>query len=213
MTGALLAGAARVGSAVTHARWLASPAPLWIPILAGTTSLVLAAYLVRGSSARRRVLVVVPAFVQKHWLAGFFKNVVHVLDSQGYDTVLKLPVHDYSGQGQLLQLNSARRRIRDYAGAFISPAAPESIQHELRSFCAIAGFPVIFVDVKPFAEQDYPSGSAFVGSDQKEIGAIGARWSAAQLNQSNKTQPKILIVSGKTQGERQREFAAVIRDK
>jgi ribose transport system substrate-binding protein len=210
LSGAVLAGAAKFGAAVTHAGWLSSVVPVWTLVLACTVALSLAAFLVLGSgnSRQRRVLIVVPAFVQKHWLAGLLKNIVHVLESQGYDAVVKFPLHDYSGQEQLFQLESARRRINDYAGVFIIPAEPETMSSELKSFCAYSGRPVIFVDVKPFAAAvDYPPGSAFVGTDQAGIGLNAACWSASYLNQKQKkTRLSVLVICGMAQGERQARF-------
>jgi ABC-type sugar transport system substrate-binding protein len=218
LSGAVLAGAAKIGAAVTHAGWLASVVPVWTLVLACTVALSLAAFLVLGggNSRQRRVLIVVPAFVQKHWLAGLLKNMVHVLESQGYDAVVKFPLNDYSGQEQLFQLESARRRIRDYAGVFIIPAEPEMMSSELKSFCAHSGRPVIFVDVKPFTTAaDYPPGSAFVGTDQAGIGLNAACWSASYLNQrqQKKTRLSVLVICGVAQGERQGRFVSALRDK
>jgi ribose transport system substrate-binding protein len=217
LSGAILAGAAKVGAAVTHARWPASVVPMWALVLVGAVGLSLGVFLVLGvrKSRQRRVLIVVPAFVQKHWVAGLLKNMVHVLETQGYDAVVKFPLHDYSGQEQLFQLDSARRRISDYAGVFIIPAAPQMMSSELKSFCVRAGCPVIFVDVKPFASAvDYPSGCAFVGTDQAGIGLNAAYWSASHLNQRQKrARPSVLVIGGVAQEERQERFVSVLRDK
>jgi ribose transport system substrate-binding protein len=217
LSGALLAGAAKIGAAVTHAGWLASAVPVWTLVLACAVGLSLAIFLVRGagSSRRRRVLIVVPAFVQKHWVAELLKNMVHVLESQGYDAVVKFPRHDYSGQEQLFQLDSARKRMSDYAGVFIIPAEPAMMSAELKSFCARAGYPAIFVDVRPFASAaDYPPGSAFVGTDQAGIGLNAACWAAAHLNQRQKrTRASVLVICGKEQEERQKRFVSVLQEK
>ena len=217
-SGAILAGAAKIGAAVTHAPWLASAVPLWTLVLASAAGLSLAVFLALGGgggSRQRRVLIVVPAFVQKHWLAGLLNNMVHILESQGYDAVVKFPVHDYSGQEQLFKLDSARRRIGDYAGVLIIPAEPRMMSTELKSFCAHAGRPVIFVDVRPFAAAgDYPPGSAFVGTDQAGIGSNAAHWAASHLIQKQRrAKPTVLVVCGQTQRERQERFVSVLQDK
>lgn len=216
LSGALLAGAAKAGAAVTHVSWLTSPVPLWSLVLAAVIGLSLAVFVIRGQGRqKRRVLLVVPAFVQKHWLAGLLKNIVHVLESQGFDTVVKVPFHDYSGQGQLFQLNSAAKRMREYAGAFIIPAEPEITSSGLKSFCVSAGCPVIFIDVRPFAlPADYPPGAAFVGTDQAVIGADAARWSVLHIGQRQKrARPSVLVVCGVSQRERQLQFVSVLQDK
>ena len=216
LSGALLAGAAKIGTAVTHAHWLASAVPLWALVLACATGVSFAVLLVRGGNSRQcRVLLVVPAFVQKHWLAGLLKNMVHILESQGFDTVVKFPFHDYSGQEQLFQLDSARKRIREYAGVFIIPAEPGIMSPELKSFCADAGRPVIFIDVKPFPPgADYPPGSAFVGSDQAAIGSSAACWAAGHLSRGQKrARPSVLVICGVSQADRQKRFVSVLQDR
>lgn len=217
LSGAVLAGAAKIGAAVTHVDWLTSAVPVWTLVLACTVGLSLAAFLVLGggNSRQHQVLILVPAFAQKHWLAGLLKNMVLVLERQGYDAVVKFPIHDYSGHQQLFQLESAKRRINNYAGVLIIPAEPRMISSELKSFCAHAGRPVIFVDVKPFTSAaDYPPGSAFVGTDQAGIGLNAASWSASYLNQRQKrTRPSVLVICGVAQAERQRRFVSVLQDK
>lgn len=217
LSGAILAGAAKIGAAVTHTGWLASVVPVWTLVLACAVGLSLAVFLVLGvgNPRQRRVLIVVPAFVQKHWLAGLLKNMVRVLESQGYDAVVKFPLHDYSGQEQLFQLDSARKQINDYAGVFIIPAEPGMMSSELKSFCTLAGRPVIFVDVKPFTSTaHYPPGSAYIGTDQAEIGLNAACWSASYLNQRGKrTRPSVLVICGVTQAERQKGFVSALQDK
>jgi ribose transport system substrate-binding protein len=216
LSGAVLAGAAQAGAAVMHARWLASSVPLWALLMTVVTCLSFAVLLIRGEHSRRRlVLLVMPAFVQKHWLAGLLKNIIHVLESQGYDTVVKFTAHDYSGQEQLFQLRAATRGRRAYAGIFVIAAEPGIMSAELRAFCADSGCPVIFIDVRPFlAAADYPRGSAFVGADQAAIGSAAACWAAARLSQGpRRGRPSVLVVCAPRQEERQARFVAVLRDK
>ncbi|GAA4731630.1 hypothetical protein Prum_069320 [Phytohabitans rumicis] len=156
----------------------------------------------------------IPAFAQKHWFAEFLQRGVQALESQAYDAVLKLPLHDFSGQGQLLQLTAVARRPRDFVGAFIIAAEPDSISGELRRLCSRAGFPVIFVDVMPFARpEDLPAWSCYVGSDQNEIGVAAARYVADQMAQRQKRRPRVLVIGSAAQAERQRTFVAALKDK
>ena len=158
------------------------------------------------------MLLVMPAFVEKHWLAGFLQIVMYLLDSHGFDAVIEFPRTDFSGHDQSLHLAAAQHRSREYSGALIIPAAPESTQAELRAFCAAADFPVIFVDIRPFAgAEDYPPRSAFVGSDQTAIGTVAARWAETHLNQSRKRRPAVLVVHGVVQNEREQAFMATLK--
>ena len=198
---------------MTHDAWLAVAVPLWSLVLAGTTALALGTLLVRAHHPRqRRVLLLMPAFVEKYWLAGFLQIVMHLLDSHGFDAVIKFPRTDFSGHDQSLHLAAAQNRSREYSGALIIPAAPESTQTELLAFCSAADLPVIFVDTKPFANAgDYPLQTAFVGSDQIAIGTIAARWAAAHLSHSRKKRPVILVVHGVVQHDRERAFMATLK--
>lgn len=215
LSGILLAAVIKIASVVTHATWLSSTVPLWVLTLIGATALALGILLVRTRHQRqRRILLMLPAFVQKHWLAGFLQIIMQVLDSHGFDVVLKFPVNDYSGHDQTSQLAAARQRIRGYSGALIIPAEPSTMQSDLRAFCVAADFPVIFVDVRPFTHPaDYPPQSAFVGSDQAAIGAMAADWAIDYLNQNRKKRPIVLVVGGVAQGERQQQFVTVLGDR
>ncbi|MER7279316.1 substrate-binding domain-containing protein [Dactylosporangium sp. NPDC000244] len=214
-SGAILAIAAKISGVTTKARWLMLPTPFWSLVLASATAVTLALFLVRSRVVRqKRVLVMIPAFAQKHWLAAFVQHAVQTLETQGFEATLKLPLHDFSGQGQMLQLAEATRRPRDYSGAFLIVAEPEAMTADLRRFCSSVEFPVVFVDVMPFAQpDDLPARSCYVGSSQADIGVEAARWVADRMIKAHKNSPHILVIAGTGQAGRQKAFVETLADK
>jgi ribose transport system substrate-binding protein len=79
------------------------------------------------------------------------------------------------------------------------------------SLCATTPYPIIFVDVEPFArDTDYPTNTAFVGCSDKEIGEKAGRYVARIIDRRSPNPPTVLVVAANTQLNRQRQFVRVL---
>ena len=204
-----LAGA--IGGRLLRVRFLtAAVVPTWIVLALGVgVAVLLAALLLNARRRRKRVFLLIPAFSQKHWFAEFVQNLHHVLDRHGFEMVVHIPAQDFSGPDQARQLQRIVERSDDYDGGFIIAAEPGSIEDELVSFCERFLRPVVFADVRPFANSSrYPANAIFVGFSAEEIGGKAAGFLERQLN--SRQRPAVLVVGSDSQRERQLSFAEIL---
>ena len=201
-------------SGILRSELLTTPVPLWsLLVAAGATlaSSFMLPLLNHRHPPSKRVFLVIPAFVQKHWVAELLQNIHHSLNLRGYDLVLKIPDRDYAAIAQVHHLRQIIRQRTEYVGGFIIPNEVERIRPDLVKFCNEASMPVVFVDVEPFrSEHDYPHRSAFAGYSASEIGELAADWVVAYLHHSKEQRPTVLIVGGDAQNLRQERFKDVI---
>lgn len=182
-----------------------------LPVLLGL-GLVLAALplvlrLRRREREPRRVFLIVAAFNHKHWVAQLIRDLHENLERRGYDLVLKIPDRDYSGASQVRLLDGILRRRREYAGGFIMVNDGEAVRADLARFCDKAGMPVVFVDAEPFESEDsYPSGTAYAGCDDGQIGAAAARWVAGYLRRERIRRAVVLVINGGRYRQREQVF-------
>ncbi|EIV91474.1 LacI family DNA-binding transcriptional regulator [Frankia sp. QA3] len=131
------------------------------------------------------VFLLMPAFGQKHWLAELLRNFDRALDRR-FDLVVKISHGEYTGDEQIRRLRQTLSRSRGYVGGFVIAADPDRTRDELVSLCAALRYPIIFVDVEPFArDADYPGNTAFVGCSDQEIGERAARYLASVLGRGD----------------------------
>jgi ribose transport system substrate-binding protein len=159
----------------------------------------------------RRVFLIVAAFTHKHWVAQLIRDLHETLERRGYDLVLKIPDRDYSGVSQVRLLDGILSRRREYAGGFIMVNQAASIHADLSRFCGKARMPVVFIDAEAFDSEDaYPPGTAFVGCDDAQIGAVAGGWVAGYLRREHIKRPAVLVVNGGYYPQRERMFQKVL---
>lgn len=186
--------------------WLMLPAA----VAAGGTAWAVTRY--RHHSGRPQVFLLVSAFVQKHWVAELLENLTRELDRKGIDLVLKIPPNDYSGHGQLHQLDELRRSSRAFIGGFVMAAAGAANRDEFEQFCRSLRVPIVFIDSTPYEHaRDYPPNTAFVGCADTEIGTRAAGWVARMLSEQGLSSPNVLVVASTEHPDRQNSFAARLR--
>lgn len=159
----------------------------------------------------RRVFFIVAAFTHKHWVPQLIRDLHENLERRGYDMVLKIPDRDYSGPSQIRLLDGILSRRHEYAGGFIMVNEADAIRAELATFCGKAGLPVVFIDAEPFdSEAAYPTGTAFVGCDDGQIGATAGRWVARYLRGARIKRPAVLVISGGHYQQREHMFQKIL---
>ncbi|MFE5809263.1 sugar ABC transporter substrate-binding protein [Streptomyces sp. NPDC056491] len=191
-----------------------SSVPAWLFAVIALTSFPVAFLLTRRlMRPGPQVFILISAFEQTRWLAGLLDSAVRSLDHHGVDLIVKLLRPDYSGQSQVRELNSIRKKRRSFLGGIVVCSGPEVIRQELADAGATTRLPVVFVDIRPFEQiQDYPLNTAFVGCDADEIGTRAARWVAQELRDAGRDQPSIFVVAGEAQVGRHVAFVDKIRD-
>ncbi|MFI9007559.1 sugar ABC transporter substrate-binding protein [Actinosynnema sp. NPDC053489] len=161
----------------------------------------------------RRAFLVTSAFDQKYWLAGLTRRLHAALDRDGVALVLKVPDRDFDSAAQAHHLRRVLSTRRDYVGGFVVATEVERAREDLAAFCVELDLPVVFTDVEPFELEDqYPDNAAFVGYPAGEIGATAGRWLVTHFHERGITQPRVLIVAGEENRDRQRRCAEVIRE-
>ncbi|MEU7601940.1 sugar ABC transporter substrate-binding protein [Streptomyces sp. NPDC041003] len=202
------------GSAVAAlARSCASASvPAWLFAVIASMSFPVAFLITRRlTRPGPQVFILISAFEQTRWLAGLLDSTVRSLDQHGIDLIVKLLRPDYSGQSQVRELSGIRKKRRSFLGGIIVCSSPEAIRQELADAGTTTRLPVVFVDIRPFAQvQDYPPNTAFVGCDADEIGRRAAQWVAQELREAGKDHPSIFVVAGDAQVGRHVAFMAKI---
>jgi ribose transport system substrate-binding protein len=85
--------------------------------------------------------------------------------------------------------------------------SPELIRPDLKEFCSFVAYPIVFVDIEPFAPaEEYPRGTAFVGYHQDAIGSCVATYVEEHARSSQISCPRIRVVAEKWYTGRQDEF-------
>jgi ribose transport system substrate-binding protein len=153
------------------------------------------------------VFLIVAAFTCKYWVAQLIGDLHENLERRGYDMVLKIPDRDYSGPSQIRLLEGILSRRREYAGGIIMLNDRDVVRTDLARLCGQAGMPIVFADAEPFSTEDaYPSGTAYTGCDDGQIGEAAARWVAGYLRGKRIKRPTVLVINGGRYSQREREF-------
>jgi ribose transport system substrate-binding protein len=209
VSGLIVAGGLKVYSTLTPA--LVGPSMLWVAG-AATAAVGLPISIGRYRRRPRQVFILVSAFVQKHWVNKLLHDFIVTLGQHDLDMVLKAPLHDYSGLGQIQQLTRIPRGSRDYAGGFIMVTEAASIEADLAQFSRRVKYPIVFLDQRPFTgAEHYPEGTAFVGCNPAQIGETAARWVARTLDERRIRRPGVLVVGSNEHKDRQLSFAKILK--
>lgn len=189
--------------------------PLWtlvVPLLAAAGIFVSCVVLLRDR--KTEVFFVLCALNEKRWLAELIHNFHDVLDMHQLNLVLKVPRRDFAHAGQLHHLRNLRKRYGKYAGGIVSPAEPDLIRPELKKFCSLAAYPIIFVDIEPFVSaEEYPQDTAFVGYHQSAIGFCAASYIEEHAKKLQISRLRIWVVAGKWYTGRQVEFIKTLKSR
>jgi ribose transport system substrate-binding protein len=182
--------------------------PLWIlilPLLAMAGFLVLNVALLQNR--KTDVFFASCALNEKRYIAGLTDDLHDTLDVYQLNLVLKMPRRDYAHIGQLHHLRSLQKQRGKYFGGVIMPAEPELIRPDLKEFCSLVSYPIVFVDIEPFMQtEEYPRGTAFVGYHQDAIGSCAASYVEEHARNSRLSRPQIWVVAEKWYTGRQLEF-------
>ncbi|MFY1636356.1 sugar ABC transporter substrate-binding protein [Solwaraspora sp. WMMB335] len=188
------------------------PVPRWLvaAALPGTA----AAFFLLGRRLNRhppQAFVVISVPTWSRWIADLVRQLADTLGSNNIDLVLKYVPYDYSGRNQLRKLDSLRKTRSHTVGGFIIAAQPQHVLPELVEFCTSTEYPIVFLDVLPFADRrDYPARSAFVGCDARKIGEQAAEWVARDLRRQAVVDPHVLVMTGDAQHGRHERFTEVL---
>jgi ribose transport system substrate-binding protein len=162
---------------------------------------------VRGRS--QRAFMIVSAFDQKYYVASFVRQLHDALDRDYIDLVLKVPSRDYDASAQSHHLDRVLERKRDYIGGVIFGGEVHQLRDDLMDFCRKSRLPVVFTDLEPFSQSEYPDTSTFVGYDTARLGELAGRWLVEHLRGFRR--PRILIIASREHSDRQQECAKILR--
>jgi ribose transport system substrate-binding protein len=115
------------------------------------------------------------AFDQKYYVAAFVRQMHNALDRVDIDPVLKVPDRDYDASAQSHHLERVLDRRHDYMGGVIFAGEVHDLRADLQSFCRAARLPVVFTDLEPFEESEYPDNSVYVGYDTGQLGKLAGQ--------------------------------------
>jgi ribose transport system substrate-binding protein len=213
---AITAGASQLLSNL----FLTYQVPLWLILLSGVIGFFVGGATLcprrkdQCSGQNDQVFFILCAFTEKRWVAGLVQDIHNSLDRRGFDLVLKIPERDYVHYGQVRHLQNLSERRDRYVGGIVSPAEPELLRNDLKSFCVSMGCPVIFVDIDPFdAAEDYPANTAFVGYAPESIGRCAADYVGEHARRSQLSAPGVLVIGSKLHIGRQKEFVKRLRSR
>jgi ribose transport system substrate-binding protein len=187
-----------------------------LPVLFGLV-LALAAAPVAAVHRRRHhpdeVFLIMSATTDKHWLVELLWNLERSLDRFDLTLVVKIPDRDYDGTEQVRCLERTLARKNRYVGGFVIPAEPDVTHGDFSRLCRAVPFPVVFLDIEPFAgETDYPANAAFVGYDDEQIGEMAAHCASDRLGRAGTGNPAVLVVGASTHVGRHNRFVSALAD-
>lgn len=185
---------------------------VWFALAAGGVAAVASVVLVALRDARKRparVFFMTSAFIQKYYVAAFMQRLHNLLDRNGIDFVLKVPDRDYDAGAQSHHLRRLLARRSEYLGGIIFAAEVYRLRADLVAFCRKSRLPVVFTDIEPFAEDEYPENAAYIGYDTGELGELAGRWLAKELR--GKGHPHILIIASREHSDRQQRCRQVLQ--
>jgi ribose transport system substrate-binding protein len=159
------------------------------------------------------VFLIMSATTDKHWLVELLWNIERSLDRFDLTLVVKIPDRDYDGTEQVRCLERTLARKNRYVGGFVIPAEPDVTHGDFSRICRAVPFPVVFLDVEPFARAtDYPANAAFVSYDDEQIGELAARCASDCLARAGTSNPTVLVVGASTHVGRHNRFVAMLTD-
>lgn len=201
---------------LTVGRLLLSDSPknvllIWVFAVPVGISLVLWVVLHVVRRARRRsqrAFLIISAFEDKYYIASFVQQLGNALDRVNIDMVLKVPSIDYEASAQSHHLERALDRRQDYIGGVIFAGEVHRLREHLLMFCQKSRLPIVFTDLEPFEESEYPKNGAFVGYDTGKLGELAGQWLVKHLRGVRR--PRILIIASREHASRQEECARVL---
>jgi ribose transport system substrate-binding protein len=164
---------------------------------------------VRGSRRRaQRAFMIVSAFDQKYYVASFVRQLHDAMDRDNIDLVLKVPDRDYDAGAASHHIERVLDRKDDYLGGVIFAGAVYRLHDDLLTFCRKSRLPVVFTDLEPFTEDEYPDNSVFVGYDTAQLGRQAGLWLVNHLRDVHC--PRVLVIASREHSRRQDECARVL---
>ncbi|GAB1510316.1 sugar ABC transporter substrate-binding protein [Actinophytocola sp. KF-1] len=185
---------------------------VWVVAVVGTVVLVVLAgiqVIRRARKRARRVFLIVSAFDQKYYVAEFVRQLTNALDRANIDLVLKVPDRDSDASAQAHLLERVLERKHDYMGGVIFAGEVDILRDDLAMFCRKSRLPVVFTDLEPFPEDEYPENSVYVGYDTAELGRQAGWWLVNHLRGFRR--PRVLIIASREHASRQEECARILR--
>jgi ribose transport system substrate-binding protein len=184
---------------------------VWVFTVPAAISLIvwIALQVIRRARRRsQRAFLMVSAFDDKYYIASFVQQLGNALDRVNIDMVLKVPSLDYDASAQSHHLERALDRRHDYIGGVIFAGEVHQLREHLTMFCQKSRLPIVFTDLEPFEDSEYPKNSAFVGYDTGKLGELAGEWLVRNLRRVRR--PRILIIASREHASRQRECAKVL---
>lgn len=167
-------------------------------------------YAIRRARRRsQRAFLIISAFDHKYYITSFVQQLGNALDRVNIDLVLKVPDLDYDASAQSHHLERALDRRHDYLGGVIFAGEVHQLRDDLTMFCRTSRLPVVFTDLEPFKESEYPENSVFVGYDTGQLGELAGRWLVKHLRGVRR--PRVLIIASREHVSRQQECVQVLR--
>ncbi len=140
------------------------------------------------------------------WQVELERDLIVQLTHRGYRPTIFVPSRDYSPSEQGLHFHEILDRPSDYVGGIVIPIRPEYRRPEISQFVNDFGRPVVFVDNAPFAEEECPGLTGFVGVSSNDGGKLAASALEAAFRAVDEERT-ILVVASTSQTSRQRAMA------
>ncbi|HWO69039.1 MAG TPA: sugar ABC transporter substrate-binding protein [Umezawaea sp.] len=187
--------------------------PAWtVPVAAVLAAVPFLAQQTWRTARARQAFLVMSAFNEKQWVAGFVQRLNRSLDRKGLDLVLKVPDREHDAAAQAHDLRRILATRAGYFGGVISPTELERLRPYLVEFCTELALPVVFTDMDPFDEEsEYPDNAAFVGYLSSDLGAEAGRWLVDHLRHKGLRHPNVLILASHEHLDRQNRCAEQLR--
>jgi ribose transport system substrate-binding protein len=94
-------------------------------------------------------------------------------------------------------------------GGVIFAGEVHALRDDLAMFCRKSRLPVVFTDLEPFQEHEYPDNSVYVGYDTAKLGEQAGWWLVNHLHSVRR--PRVLIIASTEHASRQQECERVLK--
>ncbi|MCG3165610.1 MAG: HTH-type transcriptional repressor PurR [Bacteroidia bacterium] len=190
--------------------------PIWVLIITILILILIGAFWItlikKRLTANKRIFIISSAFTSTPFFSELIKDIIHAIETQGYEPIVKLPIDDFNIIDMNKHIEKLYNDVNSYSAGIFIHAEPDKHYERFQSFSNKFKKPLLFLDChKNDLYKTFDNNCSFIGFDNSVIGKIASDTAISILIKKQITAPKILIIASKLQSERQNNFASFIR--
>ena len=192
--------------------------PFWVLVMTiifcVTFTFIWTSIIRKKLTANKRVFIISSAFTSTPFFSELIKDIIHSIESQGYEPIVKLPFEDFNIIDMNKHVEKLYNDVNSYSAGIFIHAEPDKHYDRFHNFSKKFNKPLLFLDChKNDLYKTFDSKCSFIGYDNSVTGKIASDTATILLKKKEIVSPKILVIASKLQSERQSNFASCIQSK